>query len=79
MLAPSEVCVGASFHPDQARWQAAENADHLTATELTADQNLSYPINAVDLKDLLGDVEANRGDLHWSGSLSGAEAITPPS
>jgi hypothetical protein len=29
----------------------------------------------VDLKDVLGNVETDCGDLHRSGSLSGAEAI----
>jgi len=32
----------------------------------------------MDLKHVLGEIETNRGNLHWSGSLSGAEAITLP-
>jgi len=40
------------------------------------DQNLSCHINVVDLKEVLGEIEANRSDLHWSGFLPGAEAIT---
>jgi hypothetical protein len=32
----------------------------------------------VDLEDVLGEIETNSRDLHRSGSLSGAEAITLP-
>ena len=46
------------------------------SAELAADQNLSTLVNAVDLKDVLGDIKADYGGLHRSGSLSGAEAIT---
>src|SRR4028118_820542 len=71
-----EVSGGAGLHPDQAGWQAAEEADELASAELTADQNLSILVNAVDLEDVLGEIETDCGDMHWSGSLSGAEAIT---
>jgi hypothetical protein len=67
---------GACLHADQARWQAAEEADELAPAELTPDQNLSALVNAVDLKDVLGEIKTNCRDVHWSGSLSGAEAIT---
>ncbi len=43
---------------------------------LTADQNLFVLIDAVDLEDVLGEIETYCRDMHWSGSLSGAEAIT---
>jgi hypothetical protein len=66
---------GACLHADQARWQAAEEADDLAPAELTTDQNLSALVNAVDLKDVLGEIKTNCRDVHWSGSLSGAEAI----
>jgi hypothetical protein len=42
-----------SLDADQAGWQASEEADELAAAELTADQNLSCLINAVDLKHVL--------------------------
>jgi hypothetical protein len=67
---------GACLHADQARWQAAEEADDLAPAELTTDQNLSALVNAVDLKDVLGEIKTTCRDVPWSGSLSGAEAIT---
>jgi hypothetical protein len=71
-----EMGRGARLHTNQARRQAAEEADELTPAELPADQNLSVLIDTVNLKDVLGEIETNSGDMHWSGSLSGAEAIT---
>ena len=71
-----EVGRGAGLHPDQAGRQAAEEADKLASAELAADQNLSTLVNAVDLKDVLGDIKADYSHLHRSGSLSGAEANT---
>jgi hypothetical protein len=31
----------------------------------------------LELKHVLGEIETYCRDMHWSGSLSGAEAITP--
>jgi hypothetical protein len=73
-----EVGCGAGLHANQAGRQSAEEADEFTPAELPADQNLSVLIDAMNLEDMLGDIETNRGNLHWSGSLSGAEAITLP-
>jgi len=56
--------------------QAPEEVDELTSAELAADQNLSILVNTVDLEDMLSEIETNSRDMHWSGSLSGAEAIT---
>jgi hypothetical protein len=67
---------GACLHADQARRQAAEEADELAPAELTTDQNLSALVNAVNLKDLLGEIKTNCRDVHWSSPLSGAETIT---
>lgn len=35
-----------------------------------------HHLTAMDLEDVRGEIETNRRDMHWSGSLSGAEAIT---
>ena len=64
------------LHANQARQQAAEEADEFTPAELPTDQNLSILIDAVDLENVLGEIETYCRDMHWSGSLSGAEAIT---
>jgi hypothetical protein len=67
---------GTCLHANQARRQSAEEADELASAELTADQNLSVLIDAMNLEHMLGEIEAYCRDMHWSGSLSGAEAIT---
>jgi hypothetical protein len=77
-LSRPEVGGGTRLHANQAGRQAPEEADELTPAELTADQNLSILINAMDLEDVLGEIETYCRDMHWSGSLSGAEAITLP-
>jgi hypothetical protein len=69
---------GTRLHPNQAGRQAPEEADELTSPELTANENLSVLIDAMDLKHMLGEIETYCRDLHWSGSLSGAEANTLP-
>jgi hypothetical protein len=71
-----EVGGGTRLHANQAGRQTPEEGNELTPAELTADQNLSILVNAVDLEDVLGEIETDCGDMHWSGSLSGAEAIT---
>jgi hypothetical protein len=73
-----EVGGGTRLHANQAGRQAPEEADEFTSAELTAEQNLSILVNAVDLEDVLGEIETNGRDMHWSGSLSGAVAITLP-
>jgi hypothetical protein len=75
-LTRPEMGGGARLHANQAGRQAAEEADELTSAELTADQNLSIPVNTVDLEHMLCEIETNSRDMHRSGSLSGAEAIT---
>ena len=75
-LSRPEVGGGAGLHANQAGRQAAEEADELASAELTADQNLSVLIDAMNLEHMLGEIETYCRDLHWSGSLSGAEAIT---
>jgi hypothetical protein len=71
-----EVGGGARLHANQADRQSPEEADEFTPAELTADQNLSILIDAMNLEHMLGEIETYCRDMHWSGSLSGAEAIT---
>jgi hypothetical protein len=70
------VSSGTRLHANQAGRQAAEETYELTSAELTADENLSILIDAVDLEDVLGEIETDCGEMHRSGSLSGAGAIT---
>jgi hypothetical protein len=71
-----EVGGGARLHANQAGRQSAEEADELASAELPADQNLSVLIDAMNLEHMLGEIETYCRDMHRSGSLSGAEAIT---
>ncbi|KFG66484.1 hypothetical protein JH26_27995 [Microvirga sp. BSC39] len=52
-----EVGGGTCLHANQARRQSAEEADEFTPAELTADQNLSVPIDAMNLEHMLGEIE----------------------
>ena len=52
------------LHADQARRQLGKKWQHLRPSKRLADHNLAGRINAVDLKNVLGQVEADRGNLH---------------
>ena len=52
------------FHANQARRQPGKKWQHLRPPKRLADHNLAGRINAVDLKNVLGQVEADRGNLH---------------
>ena len=74
-LTRPDMSGGACLHADQARWQAAEEADDLAPAELTTDHNLSALVKAVDLKDVLGEVKgpvANSPEgrrMGWTGPV----------
>ena len=56
---------GAGLHADQAWRQLLEERQHLATLQLAADDYLARSINAVDLKDRLGDIETDcRNRLH---------------
>jgi hypothetical protein len=44
-------------------WWLPEKGDHLTASELSPDCHLTQSINAVDLKNILRKVKADRDNL----------------
>jgi hypothetical protein len=56
----------ASFHTDQTPWKLAEERDHLSPSQRPSDKHLACAADRVDvdLKDVLGKVEADRCDLH---------------
>jgi hypothetical protein len=54
---------GASFHANQTGRQLLEKGDHLTASELSPDCNLTQPISAVDLKNILRKIKADRDNF----------------
>ena len=54
----------ASLHSHQARGQLGKKWQHLRPPKRLANNDLTGCINAVDLKNALGQVEADCGNLH---------------
>ena len=70
-LARPEVRGGAGLHADQAGWQRSEIGDDLAAPEAALDDDVARLVHAVDLEDVLGQVEADRCNLHGGWLLLG--------
>src|SRR5262245_42275349 len=60
---------GTRLHANEAGRQRREELQHLTAPKLLPDDDLLGRINAVDLKQVLGDIQTDCGNLHVDGSL----------
>jgi len=52
------------FQPNPGRWQSVEELRDLAAPKLTADHRLFVLIDAVHLKDMLGDIQTNSDNRH---------------
>src|SRR5690606_6725080 len=52
------------FHADQARRQLGEERQHLRSPQRLANDDLAGGINRVNLKNALGQIEADRANLH---------------
>ena len=50
------------FKPHQASWQRSDELQQLVAPDRFGDNNAPRSINAMDLKDVLGQVEPYGGD-----------------
>ena len=61
----------AGFHSDQARWQLDKELGHLQAAQLLLEHCFARLVDAVDLKDLFREVNADDGGLHGERSYSG--------
>ena len=48
--------------PDQASWQRSEELQRLVAPDRFGDNNAPRSINAIELKDVLGQIEPYGGD-----------------
>src|SRR5262249_10197133 len=60
---------GAGLDPDQARRQLLKERQNVAPLKLTADHHLAFRINAMHLKNRLGDVETDsRNRLHAGSS-----------
>jgi hypothetical protein len=54
----------ASLHANQARRQICKEDGHLRSPQLFAQQDLASLIDAMDLKQVLGQIDSNRCNLH---------------
>jgi hypothetical protein len=54
----------ACFDTNQARRQFGEKRQHLRSSKQLANYHLAGCVNTVDLKNALGQVETDRGNLH---------------
>ena len=52
----------AGLEPHQATWQRSEKLQQLVAPDRFGDNNAPRSINAMDLKDVLGQIEPYGGD-----------------
>jgi len=62
------VSRGAGFYADKARRQLLKERNDPAPPQLFADNNLVLRIDAVNLKNVLGQIQANRRNLHVGGS-----------
>jgi hypothetical protein len=56
----------AGFHTDQASRNLAKEFDDLLAPQLTGDEDLAHTIHAVHLEHVLGEINADDANLHWT-------------
>jgi hypothetical protein len=56
------VCCRARLDADQAGRQRGKELRHFGTSEPAAKGNISFPVNAVDLKHVLGEVETDRSN-----------------
>ena len=63
-LSRPEMARGAGFHTNKARFKLTEERDHLSPTLRFADENFSVSINRMYLKNVLRQVQTDRGNLH---------------
>jgi hypothetical protein len=58
------------FHPDQARRQFGEERQQLRSTQRLVENHHVVSVSAMHLKHVLGQIDANRGNLHVDGPLN---------
>jgi hypothetical protein len=57
------VCRRTGLYADHARRQRLEEGRHFTASQLATDDDLAAGVDAVDLEPVLGEVEADGGNV----------------
>jgi hypothetical protein len=63
-LTRPEVACAARLDTDQTGLQLAEERHHLAPAQRSADDHLAAAVDAVDLKNVLGQIEADGADVH---------------
>ena len=63
------VRCGTRFHAHQARRQGLKERDYLAAPQLLPDNHLLVGVDAVNLEDVLGEIQTYRANLHPDGPL----------
>jgi hypothetical protein len=58
----------ASFHANEARRQIYKQPTHLAAVDLTAQHDFAVAINAVQLKNVLCQIDPNSCNIHGGRS-----------
>lgn len=57
----------AGLHADEARLHIAKQRDKLIAPNFSTEHRVSSIVDAVNLRDVLGDIQSNRDNLHADG------------
>jgi len=65
----------ACFHTDQTRRQLREEHHHLRAAQLLAEDDATVGPDAVKLENVLGEIDADGGDLHGECLLEALDTI----
>ena len=63
------VRCGAGLQPNEARRKTLEKSYYLAAPELLSDDDPFLCVDAVNLENVLGDIQTDRGNLLVDGSF----------
>src|SRR5262245_9023160 len=69
---------GAGLHTDEARLDALEQCNQPTTADLPAQHRAAFAVDAVNLKDVLRNIQTDSTNLHGPGSSSAAGPMTAP-
>src|SRR5260370_35646280 len=67
----------ACLQPDAGRRQLAEELLHLAAAHLPAQHRLLVLVDSMNLKDMLGGIQANPDNRHWAAPLAAVATSQP--
>jgi len=67
-----------SFHADEAKGKLGEERQNLRPPQRFADDDVSLRVDGMDLKDALGQIKPEGGDLHGGWLLYRVVAATAP-